>query len=436
MDTIVIRVVAALVLVFELSACGPRVGRTRTPPATDEPGGGDVTVAPTDDCPGGVTSDGDCCVSGVACGASCIAANLTCHQPAGPPTPQHVQSASQIPAGNPDSGYRLHLIDVGTGLAILVQGDGFNLLFDGGSGDDWRGISGSGNNSRLLAYLWHAVGASGPEDCRPASLPNEPAIARPELTIDHVVLSHPHQDHGVFLDELLHCYDVDHVWDVGVVNDTVFYRQFVQAVAAEPGVHYRTVAQLQNTVTVDGTAIDISGVQRSTFQEGHLEQLDPNASFRVLHADAAQHNDFNENSLVLRVDLGDTSILLMGDAESGPREAPSAPVGDVEAHLLATYPEEIDVDILQVGHHGSMTSSRRAFLDAVQPTVALIAAGPKQYGSVVLPDQVVVDELLEILPAGGHLLRTDTNDGACPVPDRVGSDGGRPGGCDNWVLSM
>jgi hypothetical protein len=42
---------------------------------------------------------------------------------------------------------------VGTGLSILVQGHDFNLLFDGGSGDDSRGISSTENNSRLLAYF-------------------------------------------------------------------------------------------------------------------------------------------------------------------------------------------------------------------------------------------------------------------------------------------
>jgi hypothetical protein len=29
-------------------------------------------------CPGGITSDGDCCVSGCACGASCISCSRHC----------------------------------------------------------------------------------------------------------------------------------------------------------------------------------------------------------------------------------------------------------------------------------------------------------------------------------------------------------------------
>src|SRR5688572_28967106 len=43
---------------------------------------------------------------------------------------------ADVPSGPPAAGhFRVHTIDVGSGLAILVQGHDFNLLFDGGSGD-------------------------------------------------------------------------------------------------------------------------------------------------------------------------------------------------------------------------------------------------------------------------------------------------------------
>jgi hypothetical protein len=31
-------------------------------------------------CPGGTTTDGDCCVTGCACGASCISCSSTCRR--------------------------------------------------------------------------------------------------------------------------------------------------------------------------------------------------------------------------------------------------------------------------------------------------------------------------------------------------------------------
>ena len=45
--------------------------------------------------------------------------------------------------------YRVHVIDVATGLAIFVEGPGFTLLYDAGSNDDSRG----GANNRVVAYL-------------------------------------------------------------------------------------------------------------------------------------------------------------------------------------------------------------------------------------------------------------------------------------------
>ena len=88
--------------------------------------------------------------------------------------------------------------------------------------------------------------------------------------------------------------------------------------------------------------------------------------------------------------------------------------------------------MLQVGHHGSKTSSRRAFLAAVAPTVALVSSGPKVYGHTVLPDAEILDELGRL---GATVLRTDEHDDACPVPGRIGGDHG-PGGCDSWIITI
>lgn len=332
--------------------------------------------------------------------------------------------------------YRIHLIDVGTGLAILVQGQDFNLLFDGGSRDDKRGLGKDGSNSRLLAYLYAAIGASGPAKCRPTG---DVAVtsATSRATIDHLILSHPHEDHGNYFDEVLFCYPVKNVWDVGVVNDAKFYKQFLSAVAAEPGVRYHTVAAPSaNGYVMIGKKglVQIPLSVWAEFKEGLRVKLDAQADFIVLNADATERGDFNQNSIVLRVRLGAASLLLTGDAESGSRDVPGAKAGGIEAHLMAKYPEEIDVDILQVGHHGSKTSSRSSFLEAVSPAWALLSSGPRRYHDVLLPDVEVVDALRAM---GAEILRTDLHDAdLCPELDRIGVDDDRPGGCDNFVLEI
>ena len=82
--------------------------------------------------------------------------------------------------------------------------------------------------------------------------------------------------------------------------------------------------------------------------------------------------------------------------------------------------------------HGSLTSSRQGFLDAVKPKLALVSAGPKKYASVVLPDAAVLEALRKI---GAEVLRTDENDASCPLPSRIGGDKG-PGGCDSYVITI
>lgn len=136
--------------------------------------------------------------------------------------------------------------------------------------------------------------------------------------------------------------------------------------------------------------------------------------------------------------MGDVSVLLTGDAGSGARKNPTDDIddpdrhlGDIERHLVETHASLIDVDILQVGHHGSKTSSRALFLQAVSPSLALVSAGPKRYGSVVLPDKEVIDHL-EFTAI--RVLRTDYYDGNCPIADRVGRESDNPGGCSSYIM--
>ena len=98
------------------------------------------------------------------------------------------------------------------------------------------------------------------------------------------------------------------------------------------------------------------------------------------------------------------------------------------------YKELIDADVLIAGHHGSKSSSRKAFVDAVSPKVSVISAGPTKYQTVVLPDLEVVAELEH----DGEVFRTDINDAACGKnKNKIGPDNdNNPGGCDNVQLHI
>ncbi len=87
-----------------------------------------------------------------------------------------------------------------------------------------------------------------------------------------------------------------------------------------------------------------------------------------------------------------------------------------------------------MGKHGSSTSSRREFLDAVGARMFVVSAGPAPYDDETVPDQAVIDELQK----RGTVLRTDFNDATCGRdPSKIGRDAdGKPGGCDNIVIEI
>jgi competence protein ComEC len=91
-------------------------------------------------------------------------------------------------------------------------------------------------------------------------------------------------------------------------------------------------------------------------------------TFTVIHPSASDYDEparkSNDLSCVVRVETAHGSVLLTGDIEAL-----------TEAQLLQRTPEALHSEVLVVPHHGSRTSSTPAFVDAVAPAVAIIAAG-------------------------------------------------------------
>ncbi|MEY4912143.1 MAG: hypothetical protein RL761_1806 [Pseudomonadota bacterium] len=92
--------------------------------------------------------------------------------------------------------------------------------------------------------------------------------------------------------------------------------------------------------------------------------------FTVLHPSAEDYESPkkpNAMSCVLRISTPQHSVLLVGDLEQ-----------PQELRLVAELPTKASIlksDVLLVPHHGSKTSSSAAFLDAVQPQLAIVQAG-------------------------------------------------------------
>lgn len=311
---------------------------------------------------------------------------------------------------------KLHVIDVGTGLSIFIEGPGFTMIYDGGSQDDLA----MGNENRLLAYI---------------------QAVRPDVsTIDHLVLSHPHKDHLELLPDVFRKFSVRHVWDSGAVNKTRGYCRFLKAVEDEPGAQYHNAIATGGTHRVTFSGKSCSGeivLPQAQMMSAAPVQLGGATTMSILYRDASPRHDPNENTVVIRLDHARRRILIAGDAEGGERLPPgSLPSrGSIEGNLLENSRADVAADVLVVGHHGSLTSSRRAFLDAVDATIFVISSGPHPYSKKVLPDPEIEAELA----TRGRVLQTDLDDDACELVDRqkTGPDFDEsPGGCDNVLVMI
>jgi competence protein ComEC len=99
----------------------------------------------------------------------------------------------------------------------------------------------------------------------------------------------------------------------------------------------------------------------------------------------------NNDSMVLHVSYGETSVLLEGDAEKA-----------VERRIASLHHPH--ADLLKVGHHGSATSTTPEILAAVKPTFAVISVGFRTSFGLPQPDV-----LQRLQTSGVRVYRTDLN---------------------------
>ena len=153
----------------------------------------------------------------------------------------------------------------------------------------------------------------------------------------------------------------------------------------------------------DRLAVNTS--QRQTpmaiFQAGMTFEIE-GVTVEVLHPSLTKQAKTNNSSVVLRLSYGSTSFLFTGDIEK-----------EAEASLIKSG-ATLHADVLKVPHHGSKTSSTNAFLDAVQPQIAVISVGERsRFGH---PHREVVDRYeqrgIRLLQTGHDGMITAQTDGS------------------------
>jgi competence protein ComEC len=189
--------------------------------------------------------------------------------------------------------------------------------------------------------------------------------------LDVVVLSHAHSDHMGGLPAVLRNFHPAELW-VGNNPRSEAY-----------------IALLDEATSLHVRVRSFSASDAFPFGPTQVSVLAP---FRDYQSGAEPKNN---DSLVVRVAYGATSVLLEGDAEAPVEEAMVA-----EPNLAST--------LLKVGHHGSRTSTRPEFLARVHPEWAVISCGlHNRYG------HPRIEVLKELEAARVRTFSTDINGASC-----------------------
>jgi competence protein ComEC len=224
--------------------------------------------------------------------------------------------------------------------------------------------------------------------------------------LDYFIATHPHPDHLGGADEVLNGIKVTNMIDNGVDLSTPApaapaAKTSKGKVATPPP----PPPKKSKVKTVNGffdeyqSALKKNGAQYEKAQPGKkydlgggaiLTVLGPTEPFFTKEQMKAGGNDTNANSIVLRLDYGDFSMLFMGDAESQTEER------------MLSKDLDLKAKVIKIAHHGSKYATSENFIKRAQPEAAIISDGSwNRYGH---PAQVVLDRLKA---ANAKVFRTD-----------------------------
>lgn len=281
--------------------------------------------------------------------------------------------AHPFSAGAPDGKLRIDFLDVGQGDAALVtMPDGTTLLVDGGGRpsflkkesdkETFERDARSIGEAVVSEYLWW----------------------RGLDRVDYLIATHADADH------------IDGLNDVAR-NFRVRAALVARAPASDP-----EFAEFAATLGRQGIPSRLIGADDELkFGKVSARVLWP------LPTTNSQARSSNNDSIVLRLELGAHAVLLLADIESAGEAA-------LLAGLERTRREaQLRADVLKVAHHGSKTSSTMSFVSATRPQLAVISVG--RHSMFGHPHAEVVERWravgAEILTTGGSGTITVATDG-------------------------
>jgi len=228
----------------------------------------------------------------------------------------------------------VYFIDVGQGDAIFMElPNGENMMIDAGYGTGYK------DNA------WNNI----------TSVIDDLDIE----VIDHFLITHNHQDHYYFVPDIINKYGIENIYGSGSVRTNVQYKNIM-------------------------LSIENAGLEYLVLEVGDLIIDEDYLSIQVVATQQLANDTYpNISSVMVRLVYKDTAFMFTGDG--GVYNSKDAEYIALESGL------DLSADVLKVGHHGSRYSSSTPFLEAVNPTYAIMTTSENSGDG--LPTQAAIDRI-------------------------------------------
>jgi len=218
------------------------------------------------------------------------------------------------------SDLKIYFIDVGQGdSTLIITPKHKSILIDGGGSLD-NDIYDVGKNT-LIPYL----------------------LDRGITKLDYIIISH---------------FDSDHVGGLLTVIKELKVKKIIISKQGEDSENYKEFLKI----------VKEKRIKVQVVREGDILRIEKNINFEILWPQDVliSENILNNNSIVMKLNYNNFSMLFTGDIEQIAEE-------QIVKKYLNT--NKLNSTIIKIAHHGSKTSSIKDFLGLVKSKIALIGVG-------------------------------------------------------------